>query len=157
MIDISLIVVGKLKNKNLLTLAEDYIKRIKPFANLKIIEVEAVSFSEHNHQAAKRLEGERIIRAIEKEEQNPKGAATWLLAERGESFKSSLDFSQYLNKKSPLILVLGGALGFADELYQNYPQISLSPLTFTHELARIVFLEQFYRAALISAGKSYHY
>lgn len=157
MIDITLIAVGKLKNKNFLDLANDYIKRISPFARLKIIEVEAVSFSDNNQEAAKRLEGERISKIIEKEEQNPKGAVTWLLAERGQSFSSSPDFSQWLNKKSPLILVIGGALGFSDDLYHKFPQISLSPLTFPHELARLVFLEQLYRATLIAANKKYHY
>jgi len=157
MIDIILIVVGKLKDKNLDSLATDYIKRIKPFARLKIIEVEAVPFASHNHEAAKRLEAERILKVIEKEEANPKGAATWLLAERGESFKSSTDFSFWLNKKSPLILVLGGALGFSEDLYKSYRQISLSTLTFPHELARVVFLEQLYRSTLISSNKEYHY
>lgn len=157
MIDIILIAVGKIKNKSLAILVDDYSKRIKPFASLKVIELEAVSFSSHNHEAAKRLEAERIIKAIEREEANPKGASTWLLAERGELFKSSADLSHWLNKKSPLILVLGGSLGFSDELYQNYPQISLSDLTFPHELARVIFLEQLYRSTLLLTNKEYHY
>lgn len=157
MIDIILIAVGKLKNKHLANLSNDYIKRIKPFASLKVIELEAVSFGGHNHEAVKRLEGERIIKAIKREEANPKGASTWLLAERGELFKSSADLSHWLNKKSPLILVLGASLGFSDELYQSYPQISLSNLTFPHELARVILLEQLYRSTLISTNKEYHY
>jgi hypothetical protein len=57
----------------------------------------------------------------------------------------------------PLILVLGGSLGFSDGLYNNYPSLSLSPLTFPHELARVVIMEQLYRAATILQKKNYHY
>ncbi len=157
MLDITLIIVGRLKDKNLKSLASDYIKRIKPFASLKIIELEAFAFNNKNKEAVKNLEGERILKAIKKEEENPKGAVAYLLAERGESFKSSPDFAVWLNKKSPLVLVVGGALGFSDELYKSYKQISLSPLTFPHELAQVIFLEQLYRSALINSKKDYHY
>lgn len=157
MLDITLISVGKLKSHELSSLANDYIKRLKPFAKLKVIEVEALSFSEKNKVAAKNLEGERIMKILEKEEANPKGAAVYLLAERGINFSSSPDLAKWLNKKTPLILILGGALGFSDTMYDSYSQISLSPLTFPHELARVVLLEQLYRAASIIGGKEYHY
>lgn len=157
MLDITLISVGKLKSRELSALASDYIKRLKPFIKLKIIEVEASAFSDKNKVAAKNLEGERIMKILEKEEANPKGATVYLLAERGINFNSSPDLAKWLNKKTPLILVLGGALGFSDLMYDSYPQISLSTLTFPHELARVICLEQLYRSALIISNKEYHY
>ncbi|NCT54609.1 23S rRNA (pseudouridine(1915)-N(3))-methyltransferase RlmH [Candidatus Falkowbacteria bacterium] len=157
MLDITLISVGKIKDKNLATLAQDYIKRLKPFAKLKIIEVEASPIISNNQTATKVLEGERLLKIIKLEEEKARGGVVYLLAERGKIFNSSPDLAAWLNKNNPLILVLGGALGFSDDLYKNYPQISLSPLTFPHELARVIFLEQFYRASLINMKKAYHY
>ncbi|MBN2854123.1 23S rRNA (pseudouridine(1915)-N(3))-methyltransferase RlmH, partial [Patescibacteria group bacterium] len=151
------IAVGKLKDKNLSSLAQDYIKRLKPFAKLKIIEVEASPINPKNKRATKFLEGERLLKAIKSEEEKARGGVVYLLAERGLIFNSSPDFATWLNKNNPLILVLGGALGFSEELYKSYRQVSLSPLTFPHELARVIFLEQFYRASLINMKKDYHY
>ncbi len=157
MLDITILAIGKVKDRHLASLAEEYLKRIKPFARLKIQELKAIPFSENNQEAAKRFEGEKILEFLKKEELKPGGASVWLLAERGINFKSSPEFSHWLAKKSPLILVLGGALGFSDELYDSYPQISLSPLTFPHELARVILFEQLYRASTINQGKKYHY
>ena len=157
MLDITLITVGKIKDKSLANLAQDYIKRLKPFAKLRIIEVEASPINPKNQAATKVLEGERLLKTIKIEEEKARGGVVYLLAERGKSFASSPDLAVWLNKKNPLILVIGGALGFSDALYKNYPQISLSSLTFPHELARVIFLEQFYRASLINIKKDYHY
>lgn len=157
MLDVTLINVGKIKNKNLASLAQDYIKRLKPFAKIKIIEVEASPINPNNQTATKVLEGERLLKVIKTEEEKARGGIVYLLAERGKLFSSSPDLAAWFNKNNPLILVIGGALGFSDELYKNYPQISLSSLTFPHELARVIFLEQFYRASLINMKKDYHY
>ena len=157
MLDITLITVGKLKDKNLANLAQDYLKRLKPFARLKVIEVDASPINSKNKIATITLEGERLLKVIKIEEEKARGGVVYLLAERGKVFSSSPDLASWFNKNNPLILVLGGALGFSDELYKSYPQISLSPLTFPHELARVVFLEQFYRASLINMKKDYHY
>jgi len=152
MLDITLVTIGKIKDKSCSALALEYLKRIKPYARLKIVELEAVSFSEKLQDKAKDYEGEKIITFLNKN----KEAVVYLLAERGESF-DSFKLANWLEKKSPLVLVLGGALGFSDTLYEKYPALSLSPLTFPHELARVVLLEQIYRAATILQHKSYHY
>lgn len=157
MLDISLITVGKLRDKNLASLADIYIKRLKPFAKIKLFEVESAPFSDKNRDVSKRLEGENLLKIISREENSPKGGLVYLLAERGKSFKSSEDLASFLHQKSPLILVVAGALGFSDDLYQKYPQISLSALTYTHEFARVILLEQIYRATMIGMNKSYHY
>ncbi len=152
MLDITLVAIGKIKDKSYSALALEYAKRIRPYARLKIIELEAVPFSEKLRNKAKDFEGEKINNFLNKN----KEVVVYLLAERGESF-NSLKLADWLEKKSPLIFVLGGALGFSDDLYKKYPSLSLSPLTFPHELARVVLLEQVYRAATILQNKSYHY
>lgn len=152
-----MVAIGKIKDSNLASLASEYLKRLKPFVKFDVIEISSSSFSENTKEAAKKFEGERILEILKKEEAKARGAAAYLLAERGLSFKSSPEFASWLAKKTPVILVVGGALGFSDELYENYPQISLSPLTFPHELARVIALEQVYRAAAILNNKEYHY
>ncbi|MFZ4631769.1 MAG: 23S rRNA (pseudouridine(1915)-N(3))-methyltransferase RlmH [Patescibacteria group bacterium] len=153
MLDITLVTIGKIKDKSYLGLSSEYQKRLKPYSRLKVIELEAVSFSEKTKEKAKEFEAERIENFLNKQKDN---AAVYLLAERGEIY-DSVALANWLNKKSPLILVLGGSLGFSDKLYSSYPGLSLSPLTFPHELARVVMLEQLYRAATILQKKNYHY
>lgn len=153
MLDITLVTIGKIKDKSYLSLVSDYQKRSKPYLKLKIVELEALSFSDKTKDKAKEFEAERIINYLNKQKDN---AAVYLLAERGEIY-DSVAFANWLNKKSPLIFVLGGSLGFSDTLYNSYPSLSLSPLTFPHELARVVMMEQLYRAATILQKKNYHY
>lgn len=157
MLDITILALGKIKDSNLASLAMEYLKRLKPFVKLSVIEISPAAFSENTKEAAKKFEGEKILEVLKKEEAKARGAVAYLLAERGLSFKSSPEFASWLAKKNPIILVVGGALGFSDEVYENYPQISLSPLTFPHELARVIALEQIYRAATILNNKEYHY
>ena len=152
MIDITLVVIGKIKDKSYLSLITEYLKRIKPFARIKIVELEATPFSEKLREKAKEFEGEKIENYLSKQ----KEAVVFLLAERGKLL-SSVELATWFEKKSPLVLILGGALGFSDDLYKKYPSLSLSPLTFPHELARVILLEQIYRAATILQNKSYHY
>ena len=69
-----------------------------------------------------------------------------------------MKFSKFIASQSEIILVIGGALGWAEEIRDKYSQtISLSQLTMPHEMARVVLLEQIYRAASISNDKEYHY
>ena len=152
MLDITLLAVGKIKDKNLSALAQEYLKRLRPFARLKVVELPAVAFSSALQTKAKELEGEKIENFLEK---NP-DALCYLLSERGEMF-DSLTFATWLEKKSPLILVIAGSLGFSPFLVKKYPKLSLSALTFPHELARVILLEQIYRAATILQHKNYHY
>lgn len=152
MLDISLVAIGKVKDKSYASLIAEYLKRLKPYARLKIIELDGLSFSENNREKAKDYEGEKIENYLAK----LNDPLVYLLAERGKVYDSK-ELAFFLEKKSPLVLVLGGALGFSDHIYKKYPSLSLSPLTFPHELARVIFLEQIYRATTILQGKNYHY
>lgn len=152
MMDITLVTIGKLKDKSYSALAAEYLKRLKPYARLKIIELDGLSFTEKNREHAKDFEGEKIENYLTK----LNDPVVYLLAERGKVYDSK-ELAYFLEKKSPIVLVLGGALGFSDSIYEKYPSLSLSLLTFPHELARVIFLEQIYRSATILQGKNYHY
>lgn len=153
MLDIILIVVGRIKDKRLASLADDYIKRLKPYVRLKIVELEAVAFSEKNQEAVKKLEADRIENFLNKQGGD---RLVYLLAERGRQFNSP-ELSLWLKNNHPLVLVIGGSLGFSNQLYEKYPTLSLSALTFPHEMVRVILLEQIYRAVTILKHKNYHY
>lgn len=150
---ITIVVVGKIKEKFWQTAIEEYAKRLKPYAVLNFVEIKAESFSNQNKKQAQIIENQSLIKVLEKyNNQN-----IYLLAESGQEF-DSLKFAKFIENKSELVLVIGGALGWAEEIKQKYPQsISLSQLTMPHEMARVVLLEQIYRAVSISKGKEYHY
>ncbi|MFA5155689.1 MAG: 23S rRNA (pseudouridine(1915)-N(3))-methyltransferase RlmH [Patescibacteria group bacterium] len=156
MLDITLVAIGKLKERHYQAVFSEYAKRLKPFVRLKIMELPAVSFNRSNQAQAREFEAESIEHYLSRLEKRQSPAAVYLLAERGRSFDSP-SFAAWLAQKQPLVLVIGGALGFSDRLYAQYPQISLSPLTFPHELARVILAEQLYRAATIIQKKDYHY
>jgi len=152
MLDITLLTIGKVKEKAYSAIIAEYEKRLKPYARLKIIELEASPFSENTKDRAKEFEGEKIENFLNKHDE----AVAYLIAERGKTFDSP-ELAAFLERKSPLILVIAGALGFSEALYKKYPALSLSPLTFPHELARVVLIEQIYRATTILQKKNYHY
>lgn len=156
MLDITLIAIGKLKEPYFQAAFLEYAKRLRPYARLKIVELSAAPFSKNNQEKAKEIEGKRISDYLEKNSKNGQPKNVYLLAERGQSFTSP-SLAAWLNKNSALTLIMAGALGFSSELYKRYPQISLSPLTFPHELARVVLIEQLYRAATLMNHKDYHY
>lgn len=156
MLDITIVAIGAIKDKNLSNLAEEYQKRLKPYARLEVVELAPYSFSSGTKEKAREAEGAAIETYLAKRSASNRPAKTFLLAERGRSFGSP-DLAQWLSKEEAVILVIGGALGFSGSLYESYPQISLSPLTFPHELARVVLFEQLYRAATIINNKDYHY
>lgn len=151
MLNITLITIGKIKEAYLNEAALEYLKRIKPYGRLTMQELKAEPFSISTKLKAKQIEAERIMAVLEKKA----SAEIYLLAEHGTLF-NSLEFAQKI-KDRELVLVIAGSLGFAKELENKYPKISLSPLTFPHELARVVLLEQIYRAATIINSKEYHY
>jgi 23S rRNA (pseudouridine1915-N3)-methyltransferase len=151
MINITLVTIGKVKEPYLNEASLEYIKRIKPYGRLIIEELKAESFLESTKNKAKDLEAGRIQSFLDRKN----GAEIYLLAEHGNLF-NSLEFAKKIDNKE-LILVIAGSLGFAKELEDKYPKLSLSPLTFPHELARVVLLEQIYRAATILNNKEYHH
>jgi 23S rRNA (pseudouridine1915-N3)-methyltransferase len=151
---ITIIVIGALKNKAFQSLVNDYQKRIKPYACLKLLEIADSSFRGSDRKRAKNQEKERLQKVLH----NYKKEQIYLLSEHGRLF-SSLSFADFLNNNDggELVLVISGALGWDEAFAKNYQSLSLSPLTFPHELARVVLLEQLYRGLSINRGKEYHY
>lgn len=152
MLKINIIAVGKIKDKSFLGLSEAYLKRLKPFASIKIEELKAESFSKNNKEKIKKIESEKIENILEKHSKEN----IFLLDEGGKEF-ASIQFSKFLDKHKEIIFVVAGSLGFSAELKNKYQKISLSQLTFPHEMARVVLLEQIYRASTILNNKEYHY
>ena len=153
MLDIIIIALGKIKEKYWLAAAEEYLKRLKPYARLKVLELTPEAFAKSNATSAKIKEAEKISKVLEKYP----NARVFLLDERGIEM-NSLEFSTELNKNSePLVFVIGGSLGMSSELLAKYNKIALSKLTFLHEAARVILLEQIYRGITIAKGKDYHH
>lgn len=156
MFDITIVAIGKLKESYFQEAFSVYVKRLWPYARLKVVELPAVSFSSGGEEKAKRQESERLKIFLESEAEKNNYPVVYLLSERGKRF-TSLEMADWLSRNQSLILAVGGTLGISSDLYELYPQISLSPLTFPHELARVVLIEQLYRAATIVNNKDYHY
>jgi 23S rRNA (pseudouridine1915-N3)-methyltransferase len=149
--EVHLVVVGKLKDTHLESIEADYLKRI----NSPILKIHEVKASAENKSA----EGEAIQKKIK--EISPNGAHVILLAENGKLFDSP-KFSEWIyslieEKTEKLVFVIAGAEGHSEDMLKlAQGKISLSSLTFPHKIARILFIEQFYRAQTIKKKHPYH-
>lgn len=154
MLNIKLVVAGSLKNKALANLSDYYLKLLSPYAKVEVIELPLASFKKSSQKEAKRQEKEKFLKVLHSFQKS----SVFLLAETGKNY-NSLEFSSWLESSDgkELVLAIAGSLGWDEEILSAYPQISLSPLTFTHELARVILLEQIYRGVSIVKGKTYHY
>jgi 23S rRNA (pseudouridine1915-N3)-methyltransferase len=155
MFNIVVLAVGKIKEKHWRTAADEYLKRLKPFARIAVEEVLSEPFRrEADKEKAKQKESERLLKIVAKYSDSE----IILLDERGREF-SSPEFSEFFGREARrVVFVIGGALGFDQSFSKrSFTKISLSKMTLPHELARVVLLEQIYRAATIVTGKSYHY
>ena len=155
MFKIKIIALGKFKEKAFRELEAEYLKRLSPFAKIKIIELPEVPYrGKDDIEKVKIKEAEAIIKNL------PEGGIVILLEEKGTA-RDSKGFADFLQRTGglgrELVFVIGSGLGLSPILkpYSNYT-ISLSPLTFTHNFARVLLEEQLYRACAILAGKEYH-
>ncbi len=151
-----LILVGKTTNKHFVACINDYVERIghyMPFSITTIPELKnAKSLSEDQQ---KEREGELIMKLLQASD------TVVLLDEHGSQMRS-IEFASWLQKMQNsarrLVFVIGGPYGFSPALYQRANQkISLSPMTFSHQMVRLVFTEQIYRACTILKGEPYHH
>ena len=155
--NIKLIAIGKTDNKSLQSLIDDYTKRLSFYIkfDLDIIpDIKNVKNLSESQQKEK--EGELILSKISPTDN------LILLDENGKSF-SSLDFSTELQKKmtagiKTLVFVIGGPYGFSDAVYAKANgKISLSQMTFSHQMVRLFFIEQVYRGFTILKNEPYHH
>ena len=154
---IKLFVIGKTKNRHLFEGEKDYEKRLKHYCKFTeqiLLEVKNASKLSKNELLNK--EGKLILKKL-----NPNDDII-LLDENGESF-SSVAFSQFLVKKmlsntKTLVFIIGGVFGFSNEVYSrcNF-KLSLSKMTFSHQMVRLIFKEQLYRAFTIHKREKYHH
>lgn len=154
---ITLLVVGKTDASYVNDGMNEYLKRLKHYINFNLEVIPDIKKGKKTSvEIQKAKEGELILSKL-----GP-GKELHLFDEKGKMF-SSKEFSQFLNKKmvsgpKEMVFVIGGPYGFSNDVYQRAAsKISLSRLTFSHQMVRILCLEQFYRAYTILKGEPYHH
>ena len=156
MIKIRLVMVGTLKEKFLKDAINEYLKRLSRFAKVEIVELEESKIQSKSEEQIKKEEGERILKRIKESDY------LILLDLKGEML-SSEEFSTKLKNLidkgvSPLTFVIGGTLGLSEEVRKRANlSISISRMTFTHQMCRVILLEQIYRAFKIINNEEYHH
>ena len=159
MFEITLITVGKLKEKFYISAAEEYTKRLKGYCNFRIVELPESRLSDDPSQS-------EILAGLDKEaalilSKIPKNSWFCILTPEGKLL-SSEDLAQKLSQvklagKSSVCFLIGSSFGIAQKIKDIADfRLSMSPMTFPHHLARIMVLEQIYRAEAIQAGSKYH-
>lgn len=155
--NIKLIAIGKTDNKSLQTLIDDYSKRLSFYIKFDLEIIPDLKNAKNLSQSQqKEKEGELILSKIGASDQ------LILLDEKGKNF-SSMAFSDELQKKmnsgiKTLVFVIGGPYGFSASVYAKANgKISLSLMTFSHQMVRLFFIEQLYRAFTILRNEPYHH
>ena len=154
---IVLAVVGKMAGGYLSKGIEDYTSRLKHYVPFEIQYIaDAKNTKKLTQEQQKTVEGSNILTAIDNSDY------VVLLDERGRQY-TSMDFAKYIEKKMStiqrrLVFVVGGPYGFSPEVYARANEkISLSSMTFSHEMIRLIFTEQLYRAMTILRTEPYHH
>ena len=142
----TVIAIGKMKNRSLAMLCYDFSQRLKRQGNFELLELKDGDVES---------EGLRILEALAKRSD----ARIYAMAEEGMTRTSQrLADELYALQGRPAIFILGGAYGLSDTVKARADALfSLSPLTFTHEIARMLDYEQLYRAVAIQTGSKYHH
>ena len=148
--------IGKTNEKYLLEGMAIFQKRIQRYLKLETILIRDVKNAKNiSPKQLKIKEGEKVLEKLQK------GDFLILLDENGKQY-SSIKFAQFIEKQliqshHRIIFLIGGAFGFSEAVYQRGNQkISLSGMTFSHQMVRLFFLEQFYRAMTILRNEPYH-
>ena len=154
---IKLLAIGKTDDKNLQTLIETYQNRLKHYINFDLEMIPDIkNVKKLSESQQKEKEGELILKMLAPTD------ALILLDEKGKELRS-IDFSKYLQKKmnsgiKQLVIVIGGPYGFSETVYKKaVDKISLSKMTFSHQMIRLFAVEQIYRAFTILKNEPYHH
>ena len=155
--NIELLVVGKTDMKEVEALVAMYTKRLNHYVRFAITTIADVRNTRKLSEAEqRRMEGEAILRLINDSDH------VMLLDERGVELRS-IEFAELLQRRMSsgikrLVFVIGGPYGFSDALYQRAnSSLSLSKMTFSHQIVRAIFAEQLYRAFTILGNEPYHH
>lgn len=158
MIKVTLITLGKLKEKYLRDAVDEYAKRLSRYCKLEVVELTPINLPEKPSQSeidtALGKEAEMIEKRI------PDNCVTVSLCVEGKSFSSEAlaDFTQKnTNSGKNMCFIIGSSYGLSDTIKQKADlRLSLSAMTFPHQLFRVMLLEQIYRAFKINEGSTYH-
>ncbi|MDP4683190.1 MAG: 23S rRNA (pseudouridine(1915)-N(3))-methyltransferase RlmH [Crocinitomicaceae bacterium] len=154
---VKLICIGKTGKKFLEDGENEYMQRVKHYVQIERVEIPDLKNARKlTFEQIKQMEGKEILSKLGSGEQ------LILLDERG-SLLSSVEFSNFVQQRfnaggKALVFVIGGAYGFSPEVYDAAQgKISLSKMTFSHQMIRMIFFEQLYRAMTILKGEPYHH
>lgn len=151
-----LILVGKTVNKHFVACINDYVERIGHYMPFTVTVIpELKNTKTLSEQQQKEREGELILQRLQPTD------TVVLLDEHGRQLRS-IELAEWMERKQNtarrLVFVIGGPYGFSPAVYQRAnEQLSLSPMTFSHQMARLIFTEQLYRACTIIKGEPYHH
>ena len=155
-----IVCIGKLKDAYLREGVAEFVKRMRPYGGITITELKESKIGDKPSDADRKQvvaeEGDRLLKAV------PKNAYTVLLDVYGKTM-SSEELAKTVSKLevdgvSDMAFIIGGAFGVSDTLRQtaNY-KLSFSPMTFTHQMVRLLLVEQIYRASKINRNEPYHW
>lgn len=152
-----LLVVGRTADSRFEALIKEYMERIRHYMPFRISVIESLKNTRNlSEQQQKEAEGLLILKQLQSQDH------VVLLDEHGLSLRS-VELANWIEKKQRtvarrLVFVIGGPYGFSPAVYQRADeQLSLSPLTLSHQMVRLVFTEQIYRACTIIKGEPYHH
>lgn len=154
---ISLIAIGKTEDKYLIEGIDKYLNRLKHYINFSFTVIPDIKNTKNLTEAQqKSKEAELILKQLNNSD------VVVLMDEKGKKY-SSVQFSQYINKQmvgsvQNLVFIIGGPYGFDESIYKRAnSSISLSDMTFSHQMVRLFFVEQLYRAFTILKNEPYHH
>ena len=154
---IDLVAVGKTVDKNFIASIKEYVNRLSHYAQFSFIEIPELKNTKNlSEEQQKQKEEELIMQVVSANDE------LILLDEHGTEF-TSVGFSEYLQKKmnaggKRLVFLIGGPYGFSQSVYERANgKISLSQMTFSHQMVRLFLIEQIYRAMTILRGEPYHH
>ena len=152
----TLILVGKTVSKHIAACVDDYVERLGHYMPFELITIPDLKNNRNlSEEQQKEREGEQILKQVQAQDY------LVLLDEHGKEMRS-IDFATWIQKKQQtvrrLVFVIGGPYGFSPSVYQRFnEQLSLSKMTFSHQMVRMIFVEQLYRACTIIKGEPYHH
>lgn len=151
-----LIQVGKTINKHFVDGINDYVDRISHYMPFEVVTIPELKNTKNlSEEQQKETEGELILRQLQPSD------TVILLDEHGKEYRS-IEFARWLEQKRNtarrLVFIIGGPYGFSPAVYARAnEQLSLSKMTFSHQMIRLTFTEQVYRACTIIKGEPYHH
>lgn len=151
-----LIQVGKTVNKHFVAAINDYVERINHYMPFEVVTIPELKNTKNmTEEQQKQAEGDLILRQLQPSD------TVVLLDEHGHQYRS-IEYARWLEQKRNtarrLIFIIGGPYGFSPSVYARAnEQVSLSHMTFSHQMIRLTFTEQVYRACTIIKGEPYHH